>query len=153
MDTKLHFLVVNDSPLLQQVMVSLLKEIGYLKVSEAIDGQMALRAIKTAAAVGNPVKFMITDCAMPFMDGLELIRTIRGAPEMKGVPILVVTEEATKDNVLAALQAGADGYVVRPFKATSLRGKVESLLVKRGLKEAEVSLKSFRPFLRDRPGE
>ncbi|HTD05913.1 response regulator [Undibacterium sp.] len=148
MDTKLHFLVVNESPLIQQVIVSLLKEIGYIKVSEAMDGKMALRALKSAAAVGNPVNFVITDSAMPFMNGLELIRAIRDAPEMKDVPILMVTEEATKDDVIAAQQAGADAYIVRPFRAANLRNKVQSLLISKGLKEAEVSLKSFRPFLR-----
>lgn len=66
MDTKLHFLVVNDSAHIQHVIVSLLKEIGFIRVSEAIDGVMALRAIKTAASLGTPVQFIITDCAMQF---------------------------------------------------------------------------------------
>ncbi len=156
MDTKLHFLVVNDSPHIQHVIVSLLKELGYIKVSEASDGQMAVRAIKSAAAIGNPVKFVITDCAMPFMDGLDLIRALRGMPETKGAPILMATEEASKDSVLSAQQAGADSYLVRPFKANSLRAKIDSLLVEKGLKQPGVSLKSFRPFLRpkpDNPGE
>jgi two-component system, chemotaxis family, chemotaxis protein CheY len=145
MDTKLHFLIVNDSPHLQHVIASLLKEIGYIKVSEALDGKMALRAIQNAAAVGNPVQFVITDCAMPFMSGLELIRVIRSLPVMHGVAIMMVTEDASQDNVLSAREAGADAYVVRPFTAESFRQKIDAILIEKGLREPPVSLKSFRP--------
>lgn len=147
-DKKLHFLVVNDSPHIQHVIVSLLKEIGFLRMSEASNGEMALRAIKLAISVGNPIKFIITDCAMPFMDGIELIRAIRNESEMFNVPILMVTEHASVQSVLSAHEAGADAFIVRPFSANSFRNKVESLLVSKGLKESTVSMKSFRPFLR-----
>lgn len=147
-DTKLHFLVVNDSAHIQHVIVSLLKEIGYIRVSEAVDGVMALRTIKTAASLGTPVQFIITDCAMPFMDGVNMIREIRAEPDINDVPILMVTETASKEDVITALDAGADSYVVRPFNATNFRSKVEALLVAKGLKPASVSIKSFRSFLR-----
>jgi two-component system, chemotaxis family, chemotaxis protein CheY len=148
LDTKLHFLIVNDSSHIQRVIVALLKEIGYLRVSEASDGAMALRAIKTAAALGNPVQFIITDCAMPFLDGVDMIRILRAEPQMNEIPILMITESASKDNVLTAHNAGADGYLVRPFNARKFHTQIESLLIAKGVKLAPVSLKSFRPFLR-----
>jgi len=150
MDSKLHFLVVNDSPHVQHVIVSLLKEIGYIKVSEASDGEMAIRAIKSAAAIRNPVNFLITDYAMPHMDGINLMQAIRHMPEMQDIPILIATEDASKEDVLAAYQAGANGYLVAPFKVANFRSKIESLLISKGLKLPDVSLKSFRPFLRNK---
>lgn len=148
MDTKLHFLVVNDSPYIQHVIVSLLKEVGYIRVSEAIDGVMALRAIKTASSMGTPVQFIITDGAMPIMDGVDMIRQIRAEPTMHDAPILMMTENASKEDVIAAHDAGVNGYVVRPFNVANMRNKIETLLIAKGLKQANVSMKSFRPFLR-----
>jgi two-component system chemotaxis response regulator CheY len=124
---------VNDVEHMRHVIISLLKEIGYVKVSEAADGEMALRSFKLAQTVGAPINFVITDCAMPFMDGLSLIRSIRSKKEMSELPILMVTAEATKDNIISAAEAGADGYIVRPFKAVVLKSKIDAILAKKGL--------------------
>ena len=126
--TDLHFLVVNDTFPMRQVVMHLLKELGYLKISEAIDGAMAMRTFKHAQLVGAPIGFVITDCAMPVMDGLELIRTIRSTPALAAIPVLMVTPEASKENILAAVEAGTDGYIVRPFNAAALRRKIEKIL-------------------------
>jgi two-component system chemotaxis response regulator CheY len=126
--TDLHFLVVNDTFPMRQVVMHLLKELGYLKISEAIDGAMAMRTFKHAQLVGAPIGFVITDCAMPVMDGLELIRTIRSTPALTAIPVLMVTPEASKENILAAVEAGTDGYIVRPFNAAALRRKIEKIL-------------------------
>jgi two-component system chemotaxis response regulator CheY len=133
MNAELHFLVVNDEPNMRRLLVALLKEIGYMKVSEAENGEMALRAFKAAKTVGAPIEFVITDCAMPHMNGLNLIRTIRHDPETSHVPILMFTSQASKENILTAVDAGADDYIVRPFNATSLRKKLEKILAKRNL--------------------
>ena len=95
MDAKLHFLVVNHSPQIRHIVVALLKELGYIKVSEANDGQMALRSIRTAKIVGAPINFVITDFAMPVMNGFDLTRAVRNNPDMSKIPILMITLEAT----------------------------------------------------------
>jgi two-component system chemotaxis response regulator CheY len=127
---ELHFLVVNDSPVMRQVVVCLLKELGYIKISEASEGAMALRCFKAAKAVGAPINFVITDYSMPVMDGLTLIRRIRGNKELSHLPILVVSPEATRENILAAIEAGTDDYIVKPFKAVALQRKLDKIFAK-----------------------
>lgn len=131
MPSDIHFLVVNDAANIRRVLIALLRELGYSKISEAENGEMALRSFRLAKSVGAPIDFVITDCAMPFMNGLNLIRTIRAHDEMHAIPILMVTEEATKKNILAAAEAGADGYIVRPFKASSLNRQIDVVLKKK----------------------
>jgi len=133
MNTELHFLIVNDEANMRLILLALLKEIGYVKVSEAENGEMALRALKAAKLVGTPIEFIITDYAMPLMDGLNLIRSVREDPETADMPILMFTARAHKANILAAAEAGADDYIVGPFKASSLRKKLERMLAKRNL--------------------
>lgn len=145
MDTKIHFLVVNDSSVMQKVIVALLKEVGYLKISEADDGEMALRSLKAAKTIGSPVDFIITDCAMPVMNGLELIRAVRNQDEAGDIPILMLTAEAKTENIVAAIDAGADSYLIRPFKAASLGKKIEQLLASKGLKNAANMPLGFDP--------
>lgn len=138
LNSKIHFLVVNDSDVMRKVIVALLKEIGYVKVSEADDGERALRSIETAKAIGSPVDFIITDCSMPLMNGLEMVRAIRSDPNTSRLPVLMVTAEAKMENILAAIDAGTDSYLVKPFKAETLGKKIEALLVDRGLKNPEI---------------
>lgn len=126
-----HFLVVNELPTMQHVIVCLLRELGYIRISEAEDGEMALRSFKTAEALGTPIGFLITSCSLPVMDGLTLIREIRTRTELNQLPILMVTPEATKENILAAIDAGADGYIIKPFKAAALQKKLDEILGKR----------------------
>jgi two-component system chemotaxis response regulator CheY len=133
MRTDLHFLVVNDSRPMRHVVVHLLKELGYRKISEAVDGAMALRTFKSAKVVGAPIGFVITDSAMPLMSGPELIRSIRATDGLADLPILMVTPEASRETILAAAEAGTDGCIVRPFNAKALGKKLEQILEKKGL--------------------
>ncbi len=133
MRSDLHFLVVNDAVPMRHVVVHLLKELGYRKISEAVDGAMALRAFKNAQVVGAPIRFVITDCAMPVMNGLDLIRTIRATPTLAELPVLMVTPTASRENILAAVDAGTDGYIVRPFNAAALGRKLDKILEQKGL--------------------
>ena len=133
MNTELHFLAVNNEANIQLVLVALLKEIGYLKISEAENGEMALRAIKSAKLIGAPIEFVITDFDMPLMNGLTLIHSIRQDPETSQIPILMFSSHANKENILAAAEAGADDYIVRPFNANILRKKLEKILAQRKL--------------------
>ena len=130
LNAELHLLVVNDAPVGRRLQVQLLRELGYLKVSEAADGQMALRTFKTARSIGAPIDFVITDCAMPTMDGLALIEQIRQDPQLHSLPVLMVTAEATREAILRAAKAGADDYLVKPFTSQKLRQKIDALLAK-----------------------
>lgn len=115
---------------MRHLIICLLKELGYIKISEANDGAMALRSFKAAETVGAPINFVITDCHMPVMDGLALIRSIRESPALTHLPILMVTPDATKENILAAVEAGTDDYIVKPFRATALQAKLDKIFAK-----------------------
>jgi two-component system, chemotaxis family, chemotaxis protein CheY len=132
MSTEFHFLVVDDFSTMRRIVINLLKELGYAKVSEAEDGEKALKLLRSTDAP-IPVNFVVTDWNMPVMDGLALLQTIRNTAGLKHLPVLMVTAEAKKDNIIAAAQAGADGYIVKPFNAMTLKEKIDKILAKRGL--------------------
>lgn len=124
-DPKMRFLVVNDFSTMRRIVRNLLKELGYSNVNEAEDGAVALQKLKSA-----PYDFVVTDWNMPNMDGLALLQSIRRTPQLKHLPVLMVTAEAKKENIIAAAQAGASGYVVKPFTAATLAEKLEKIFEK-----------------------
>ncbi|HEY4073565.1 MAG TPA: response regulator [Herbaspirillum sp.] len=130
MTTDIHFLIVDDFSTMRRIVINLLKELGYTKTSEAEDGDKALKVLQAADAL-HPINFVITDWNMPVMDGLTLLKTIRASPTMSALPVLMITAEAKKENIVAAAQAGADGYIVKPFNAETLNEKVLKILKKR----------------------
>jgi len=127
-----HFLVVDDFSTMRRILTNLLKELGYAKVSEAEDGQKALQFLRSKECVA-PIDFVVTDWNMPVMDGLALLATIRADAALRDLPVLMVTAEAKKENIIAAAQAGADGYIVKPFTAATLKEKLDKIFAKRGL--------------------
>jgi two-component system chemotaxis response regulator CheY len=120
-----RFLVVDDFPAMRRIVINLLREVGYAQVEEAQDGIIALSKLKA-----GPFDFVITDWNMPNMDGLTLLESIRADPELRKIPLLIVTTEAKKDHIIAAVQAGADGYLVKPFSAAKLAEKIHSIFEK-----------------------
>lgn len=125
----LHVLVVDDLATMRRVVSSLLREeLGQARISEAADGAQALQLLKSAETEGRPVEFVVTDCNMPNMDGITLLQKIRETPHLQQLPVLMVTAEATRDVILAAARAGADGYIVKPFNAATLRLKLDQIL-------------------------
>lgn len=132
MSIDLHILVVEDFSSMRRILVTLLKELGYTKVSEAEDGEKALKILREKDALA-PVDFVITDWNMPVMDGLELLKTIRATDDLKDLPVLIVTAESKKENIIAAAQAGADGYIVKPFNEATLKEKLERISARREL--------------------
>jgi two-component system chemotaxis response regulator CheY len=115
----IRFLVVDDFSTMRRIVHNLLKEIGYSNVEEAEDGVAALRKLK-----GGSFDFLVTDWNMPNMDGLALLQHVRADPELAKLPVLMVTAEAKKENIILAAQAGANGYVVKPFTAATLSDKL-----------------------------
>lgn len=129
-----HFLVVDDLPTTRFMIVALLKRLGHTTVSEAEDGEQALKRLQSSEAPGTPVNFVITDWHMPVMDGLTLLRTIRASADLLHLPVLMITSEAESDNISAATQAGADGYLVKPaLSAAIFKETLNKILVKREL--------------------
>ena len=119
-DTK--FLVVDDMATMRRIIKSLLTQLGYKNIDEAEDGKEALNKLKS-----QKYDFVITDWNMPNMTGLELVQEIRKDPELKHLPVLMVTAEAKKENVIAAIKAGVNNYVVKPFTAETLKEKIEKV--------------------------
>jgi two-component system chemotaxis response regulator CheY len=126
-DPKMKFLVVDDFSTMRRIVRNLLKELGFANVDEAEDGAVALQKLKSA-----PYDFVVTDWNMPNMDGLTLLQSIRRTPQLKHLPVLMITAEAKKENIIAAAQAGASGYVVKPFTAATLAEKLEKIFEKMG---------------------
>jgi two-component system, chemotaxis family, chemotaxis protein CheY len=119
------FLVVDDFSTMRRIVRNLLKELGYNNVDEAEDGVIALSKLK-----GGDFEFVVSDWNMPNMDGLTLLQTIRTTPELSSLPVLMVTAEAKKENIIAAAQAGANGYIVKPFTAVTLEEKLAKIFEK-----------------------
>ncbi len=126
-DPKTRFLVVDDFSTMRRIVRNLLKELGFANVDEAEDGAVALQKLKS-----SPYYFVVTDWNMPNMDGLTLLQSIRRTHELKHLPVLMITAEAKKENIIAAAQAGASGYVVKPFTAATLAEKLDKIFEKMG---------------------
>ena len=126
-DKNMSFLVVDDFPTMRRIVRSLLKELGFTNVEEAEDGQDALNKLRA----GN-FEFVVSDWNMPNLDGLEMLKEIRQDKALKDLPVLMVTAEAKKENIIAAAQAGANGYVVKPFTAATLEEKLNKIFEKMG---------------------
>lgn len=124
-DPKTKFLVVDDFSTMRRIVRNLLKELGYANVDEAEDGAMALSKLKNES-----FDFVISDWNMPNMDGLEMLKQIRADAAIAKLPVLMVTAEAKKENIIAAAQAGANGYVVKPFTAATLDEKLAKIFEK-----------------------
>ncbi len=124
-DPKTKFLVVDDFSTMRRIVRNLLKELGYSNVDEAEDGAMALSKLKN-----DHFDFVISDWNMPVMDGLDMLKNIRADAALSKMPVLMVTAEAKKENIIAAAQAGANGYVVKPFTAATLDEKLSKIFEK-----------------------
>lgn len=126
-DKNLNFLVVDDFSTMRRIVRNLLKELGYNNVEEAEDGADALTKLKS-----GQFQFVVSDWNMPNLDGLEMLKKIRADDSLKDLPVLMVTAEAKKENIIAAAQAGASGYVVKPFSAAVLEEKLNKIFEKLG---------------------
>ena len=120
----LKILAVDDSPTMRRIIVNTLKRAGFGEVIEASDGKDALAKIKVEA----DINFVITDWNMPEMDGLTLVTTLRGMEQFKTLPILMVTTRSVKDDIVEALKAGVNNYIVKPFTPDTLKEKIEQVL-------------------------
>ena len=123
MSSQLRFLVVDDFSTMRRIVKNLLQELGYANVQEADDGSTALPMLKT----GN-FDFVITDWNMPQLPGLELLKAVRADPNLTHLPVLMVTAEAKREQIVEAARAGVSGYVIKPFTAQVLGEKLAKIL-------------------------
>jgi two-component system chemotaxis response regulator CheY len=128
MSTNMKFLVVDDFSTMRRIIRNLLKELGYTNVDEAEDGINGLAKLR-----GGGFEFVVSDWNMPNMTGIDMLRAIRADEQLKHLPVLMVTAEAKKENIIEAAQAGASGYVVKPFTAATLEEKINKILQKQGV--------------------
>ncbi|HTJ94026.1 MAG TPA: chemotaxis response regulator CheY [Pararobbsia sp.] len=124
-DKNMRILVVDDFPTMRRIVRNLLKELGFSNVDEAEDGAAGLAKLKAGG-----FEFVVSDWNMPNMDGLTMLKEIRADASIATLPVLMVTAEAKKENIIAAAQAGANGYVVKPFTAATLDEKLTKILEK-----------------------
>jgi two-component system chemotaxis response regulator CheY len=121
-DRSIRILVVDDFSTMRRIVRNLLKELGFTNADEAEDGTKALQKLKT-----ERFDFVVSDWNMPSMTGIDLLRAIRGDANLKHLPVLMITAEARKENIIEAAQAGANGYIVKPFTAATLDEKIEKV--------------------------
>ncbi|MGB1239012.1 MAG: chemotaxis response regulator CheY [Pseudomonadales bacterium] len=122
MKKDIKILVVDDFSTMRRIIKNLLRDLGFQNITEADDGKTALPILKQGG-----IDFLVTDWNMPGMTGIELIGEVRKDPKLAHIPILMVTAEAKREQIIAAAQAGVNGYVVKPFTATVLKEKLEKI--------------------------
>lgn len=119
------FLIVDDFATMRRIVRNLLKELGHENADEAEDGEVAFKKLQ-----GGGFDFVVSDVNMPNMTGFELLKKIRADDALKGVPVLMVTAEAKKEDIITAAQSGASGYIVKPFTKATLEEKLNKILKK-----------------------
>ena len=122
MDKNMKILIVDDFSTMRRIIKNLLRDLGFNDTTEADDGQTALPLLKT-----GKFDFLVTDWNMPGMDGLTLLKTVRADENLKNMPVLMVTAEAKREQIVVAAQAGVNGYIVKPFTAVTLKEKIEKI--------------------------
>ncbi|MBT5231548.1 MAG: chemotaxis protein CheY [Methylococcales bacterium] len=122
MDKNMKILIVDDFSTMRRIIKNLMRDLGFTNTSEADDGATALPMLQ-----GGGYDFLITDWNMPQMTGLELLKAVRADPNLSKMPILLVTAEAKKQQIVEAAQAGVNGYIVKPFTAATLKEKIEKI--------------------------
>jgi two-component system chemotaxis response regulator CheY len=123
----MKILVVDDFSTMRRIIKNLLKDLGFTNVQEADDGSTALPMLQQ-----GDFDFVVTDWNMPGMQGIDLLRAVRADDSLKHLPVLMVTAEAKKEQIVAAAQAGVNGYVVKPFTAATLKEKLEKIFERLG---------------------
>tara|TARA_B100001964_G_C13793215_1_gene405422 strand:- start:116 stop:541 length:426 start_codon:yes stop_codon:yes gene_type:complete len=121
-DLDMKILVVDDFATMRKIVTNLLRQLGFKNIQDADDGTTALAKLKE-----EKFDFVISDWNMPKMSGLELLKTVKGDADLKDTPFMMVTAEALKENIIAAIQAGANDYIVKPFNAATLEEKIKKI--------------------------
>ncbi len=121
-DVSMKVLIVDDMSTMRRIIKNVFKQLGFTNMEEAEDGQQALEKLRA-----QPFGFVVSDWNMPVMSGIDLLRSIRADTALKDLPVLMVTAEAQKEQVMEAVQAGVSNYIVKPFTAETLQQKIDKI--------------------------
>lgn len=127
MNKSMKILVVDDFSTMRRIIKNLLRDLGFSNIEEADDGTTALPMLQS-----GDYDFVVTDWNMPGMQGIDLLRTMRADADLKDIPVLMVTAEAKREQIIEAAQAGVNGYIVKPFTAATLKEKLEKVFERLG---------------------
>jgi two-component system chemotaxis response regulator CheY len=127
-DKNLRILIVDDFSTMRRIVKNLLNDLGFMNTAEAEDGKSALTALH-----GSPFDFVVTDWNMPGMTGIELLKAIRSDPKLAKLPVLMVTAEAKREQIVEAAQCGVNGYIIKPFTADTLKDKLTKVFERLGI--------------------
>ncbi|WMS87689.1 chemotaxis response regulator CheY [Pleionea litopenaei] len=122
MDKNMKILIVDDFSTMRRIVKNLLRDLGFTNTAEADDGQTALPMLQS-----GDFDFLVTDWNMPGMQGIDLLKNVRADPALKDLPVLMVTAEAKREQIVEAAQAGVNGYIVKPFTAGTLKEKIDKI--------------------------
>lgn len=122
MDKNMKILVVDDFSTMRRIVKNLLRDLGFNNTAEADDGSTALPALQN-----GDFDFLVTDWNMPGMTGIELLKAVRADEKLKTLPVLMVTAEQKREQIIEAAQAGVNGYIVKPFTAATLKEKIDKI--------------------------
>ena len=122
MDKNMKILIVDDFSTMRRIIKNLLRDLGFTNTVEADDGKSAMPILKTGG-----IDFLVTDWNMPGMTGLDLLKAVRADPNLAQLPVLMVTAEAKREQIIMAAQAGVNGYVIKPFTAATLKEKIDKI--------------------------
>lgn len=122
MNKDMKILIVDDFSTMRRIIKNLLRDLGFSNTSDADDGLTALPMLK-----GGSYDFLVTDWNMPGMTGIELLKAVRSDPNLASLPVLMVTAEQKKEQIVEAAQAGVNGYIVKPFTAITLKEKIDKI--------------------------
>lgn len=118
----MKILIVDDFSTMRRIVKNLLRDLGFTNTAEADDGQTALPMLQS-----GDFDFLVTDWNMPGMQGIDLLKSVRADPNLKDLPVLMVTAEAKREQIVEAAQAGVNGYIVKPFTAGTLKEKIDKI--------------------------
>ena len=127
LDKNMKVLVVDDFSTMRRIVKNLLRDLGFTNIQEADDGNTALPMLQ-----GGDFDFVVTDWNMPGMQGIDLLKAIRADASLSHIPVLMVTAEAKKEQIVMAAQAGVNGYIVKPFTAATLKTKLDKIFERLG---------------------
>ena len=122
MDKEMKILIVDDFSTMRRIIKNLLRDLGFDNTSEADDGKTGLPMLQKGG-----FDFLVTDWNMPGMSGIDLLKAVRADDALKEIPVLMVTAESKRDQIVEAAQAGVNGYIVKPFTATTLKEKIDKI--------------------------
>ena len=127
MDKNMKILIVDDFSTMRRIIKNLLRDLGFTNTVEADDGLTAIPILNSGS-----IDFLVTDWNMPGMTGIDLLRHVRADEKLRSLPVLMVTAEAKREQIIEAAQAGVNGYVVKPFTAQALKEKIEKIFERIG---------------------